>query len=80
MTGQLIKHPGKTQRDVKSGAAQRNHGNKLARAAWNNEMNTRRSQSTFPWHTCNGKRNRFEYTGKGGKRMVVTRVIDGSMR
>ncbi len=47
---------GKTARDHKSGAWNRNARNKQERAEWNQD--SKRSQNTFPFHTCNGKRNR----------------------
>ncbi len=50
----LIRH-GKTRKDRSSGAFQRNDANKQARAAWG------QSGGPFPWHTCNGKRNRFDH-------------------
>lgn len=71
---------GKTQRDARSHAKQRNYENKQARAAWNNEQTMRRSQNTFPFHSCNGKRNRSVITGHKGTRRVLTWTIHNSMR
>lgn len=62
---------GKTKRDRKNHSAQRNAANKAARAAWNNETTLKRSQGSFPFHTCNGKKNRHLVTGKGGNPQVL---------
>lgn len=71
---------GKTKRDARSHAKQRNVSNKQLRASWNNEMTLKRSQNTFPFRSCNGKRNRSVITGKGGKQLVLTWAIHNSMR
>ena len=49
---------GKTKRDHKSGAWARNQDNKNERADWRQQSEKTRSQANFPWHTCNGKKNR----------------------
>ena len=49
-----IYRPGKTQRDHSSGAHARCIANKATRAAWQESSN----KEKFPYHTCNGKRNR----------------------
>lgn len=49
---------GKTKRDHKSGAWAQRIDNQIERANWNNEKTMTRSQKNFPYHTCNGKRNR----------------------
>ena len=45
---------GKTHKDRSSGAQARNEENKFTRAEWG------RTGGPFPYHTCNGKRNRFD--------------------
>lgn len=62
---------GKTKKDKISGAANRNASNKAARAAWDNS-GTRRTQATFPYQHCNGKRNRSVITGKGNEQIRLT--------
>lgn len=47
---------GKTAKDRASGATARNYSNKRERAEWGN--NSSSTNSTFPRHTCNGRRNR----------------------
>lgn len=51
---------GKTFRDRSSGAHARCIQNKIARAAWQQAQHSDRKEamSTFPWRTCNGKKNR----------------------
>lgn len=61
-----VMRPGKTQRDRDSGQHSRNLSNRRERAAWQNDSRG----SKFPSHTCNGKRNRNRWTGKGGKVVV----------
>lgn len=51
-----VYRPGKTERDHKSGAHQRCFANKQARADWQND--TKATLASFPWKTCNGKRNK----------------------
>lgn len=56
-------HLSKTQKDRSSGSHARCIRNKLTRAAWNNEKTMLRHNGAtgvgaFPYHTCNGKRNR----------------------
>lgn len=55
MTTQVYR-PGKTERDHKSGAHQRCISNKQERADWQND--TKATIQSFPWKTCNGKRNK----------------------
>lgn len=52
----FVRAPGKTKRDRASGAHERNASNKSQRADWCNDSHA--SVSSFPWHTCNGKRTR----------------------
>ncbi len=63
---------GKTQKDVESGAKQRNHENKQARVAWQEQCrgNKLREQS-FPITSCNGKKNRHRVTGKGNTTIIL---------
>jgi len=71
---------GKTYRDRERGAAARNESNKAARRAWNNTTTGTRSHANFPWHTCNGKRNRIMFTGKGGKTVRLDVSAKSGMR
>jgi len=54
---------GKTLKDRKSGATQRRLDNRQARVDWQQDFTA--TSKTFPRHACNGKKNRFRYTGKG---------------
>lgn len=57
---------GKTRRDRENGAANKNAQNRDSRASWQNNRRADGSNSTsFPYASCNGKRNRFQVTGKG---------------
>lgn len=61
----MIFRKGKTQKDRSRGVLARSSANKQARADWNNEKTGTRNNSSsgggaFPYHTCNGKRNRQE--------------------
>jgi hypothetical protein len=62
---------GKTNRDRNRGCISQNTSNKQVRADWQKE--TGRSKGPFPWHTCNGKRNRRQFTGKGGNTITIER-------
>jgi len=57
---------GKTKKDRARGAAHKNEQNRQARAAWQND-----SKSTFPTSSCNGKKNRYQVTGKDGQTVYV---------
>lgn len=58
---------GKTRRDRENGAANKNAQNRDSRASWQNSRRADGSNSTtFPYASCNGTRNRFQVTGKGG--------------
>jgi hypothetical protein len=50
--------PGKTKRDHKSGAHKRCIDNKLARDDWSRDPRRTNDKNSFPYHTCNGKRNK----------------------
>ena len=71
---------GKTRRDVANGCQVRNESNKAARREWNNTSTLKRTHSNFPWHTCNGKRNRIRITGVGGKTILLDVQAHPSMR
>jgi hypothetical protein len=58
---------GKTKVDRERGAAQKNALNKDMRASWQNDS----KGSTFPWSACNGKRNRYQVTGKSGETVYL---------
>lgn len=62
-----VRHPGKTTKDRESGAQQRNHDNKRARAAYQNDTSR---DALFPKTTCNGKKNRHRYMAKGGEYQI----------
>jgi hypothetical protein len=61
---------GKTRRDRNAGRQLQNEENKMLRREYQKDTSSRK---TFPWHTCNGKKNRHQYTGKGGKQILVER-------
>jgi hypothetical protein len=52
---------GKTKKDRANGAAGKNQQNKDMRASWQQDS----KGSKFPVSACNGKRNRYQVTGKG---------------
>ncbi|MNK09884.1 hypothetical protein D3C87_278700 [compost metagenome] len=66
---------GKTAKDRASGALARNTSNKDTRAGWMND--SKRSASTFPYSTCNGKRNRTVITGKGNSEIRLVYKVNG---
>lgn len=49
---------GKTKRDRANNAQSRNIANKDARATWQNDSKATNAANSFPYGTCNGKRNR----------------------
>lgn len=58
---------GKTRRDREAGAANKTAQNRDSRASWQNSRRADGSNSvTFPRASCNGQRNRYQYTGKDG--------------
>ena len=65
--------PGKTRNDRNRGNQNKNAENKAIRAEWQNDSKS--TVATFPWHTCNGKRNRRQYTGKAGATIEITRQL-----
>lgn len=58
---------GKTVKDHRSGAHGRRASNREARNAWCNDP--KRTQGTFPYSVCNGKRNKTRFMKRG--KMVV---------
>lgn len=58
--------PGKTKRDRANNAQARNASNKEQRASWQNDSKATNASNSFPYGTCNGKRNRAlkERSGK----------------
>lgn len=66
----VIQRLGKTRKDRESGARERNWANKQARASW---MGNKRSDA-FPRMSCNGKKNRYRVTGKGGSEQILDGV------
>ena len=56
----MFQRVGKTHKDRNSGAKARNYTNKMQRASWCKDG------GDFPFSTCNGKKNVFMFTGKGG--------------
>ncbi len=59
--------PGKTKRDRANNAHARNSSNKETRAAWQNDSKATNAANSFPYGTCNGKRNRA-LKGRPGKK------------
>lgn len=55
-----MRREGKTKKDHARGAKRKNEDNKAARASWQGD-----AKVSFPWSSCNGKRNRYQWTGKG---------------
>jgi len=53
----FIARPGKTRRDKESGAWARRVQNQQLRADWQHEGKGR-SLNNFPYHVCNGKKNK----------------------
>lgn len=53
-----VRRPGKTKRDRENQCAQRNASNKAERAEWQNDSKATNLAGSFPYGTCNGKRNR----------------------
>lgn len=60
---------GKTKKDHERGVQRRNAENKERRVDW--QKDSKRTQANFPYHTCNGKRNRTQWTGKNGRTVRV---------
>ena len=58
---------GKTAKDHANGQKHKNAQNKDSRAAWQNDT----KGSSFPVASCNGKRNRYQVTGKGGETVYL---------
>jgi len=68
-TKHVFKHKprlGKTKKDHKSGAHSRCISNKQERGDWQRNHRRDSGLDNFPWHTCNGKRNRTRMAVKGG--------------
>lgn len=65
--GPSPQHPrtrkGKTAKDRANGAKGKNQQNKDMRASWQNDTKS----TSFPSSACNGKRNRYQWTGKGNE-------------
>lgn len=57
---------GKTARDRARGEAQRRAGNRAARVQWQHDSSGNKN-ARFPAETCNGKKNRYQVTGKGNQ-------------
>lgn len=64
---------GKTSRDRNSGRQAKAAENRDLRVGWQHDGKS--TILSFPFHTCNGKRNRNEWTGKGGKRVIVEKRV-----
>ena len=64
---------GKTRRERSSGAAAKRLENRDLRVGWQHDDKS--TILSFPFHTCNGKKNRNEWTGKGGKRVIVEKRV-----
>lgn len=55
---------GKTKKDAINGQKSKSAQNKDTRAMWQGD--SKRAVHNFPWSSCNGKRNVYQFTGKGG--------------
>lgn len=62
---------GKTQKDHESGAWANRFRNQEMRESWMNLPQGQRTNSNFPYEACNGKKNRFRVTGKGGASLIL---------
>lgn len=60
---------GKTRKDAANGARAKNQQNRDTRAMWQGD--SKRAVANFPWSSCNGKRNRYQVTGKGGQTVYL---------
>jgi len=60
---------GKTNRDRLNGAKAKNLQNRESRAMWQND--SKRTAQNFPYASCNGKRNRYQVTGKGNQTVIL---------
>lgn len=58
---------GKTKRDRERGVLQQNESNKAIRREWERSRSSNKHAVPFPYHTCNGKKNRF-FDNKGKAR------------
>lgn len=63
---------GKTQRDRANGYFSRKMANRDARNAYCNDQKA--VNTTFPYHACNGQRNRFRITDPGKKTIFLRRL------
>ena len=68
-----IMRVGKTAKDRASGAYARSVDNQKARAAWSQQdrLAGGKLEEPFPRLTCNGKKNRTRWTGKGNTTVIV---------
>lgn len=62
----VIIRPGKTRRDMLSGAKARNAANKAARNEYCQDSKMMATNAHFPFYACNGRKNRYRVTGKDG--------------
>lgn len=53
-----VRRPGKTKRDRENHCQARNASNKAERASWQGDSKATNQVGSFPYGTCNGKRNR----------------------
>jgi len=60
-----VDRKGKTAKDKKTGAWSNRFDNRKMRDNWGNDSKS--TNNTFPREACNGKKNRYRYTGKEGK-------------
>lgn len=74
-TDKRVRH-GKTRRDSANGYQARRAGNRDARNAYCAASKEQRdlNNSKFPFHACNGKKNRYRVTGKN-KQTVFLRDL-----
>lgn len=62
----VVMRPGKTRRDMLSGAKARNAANKAARNEYCQDSKMMATNAHFPFYACNGRKNRYRVTGKDG--------------
>lgn len=64
---------GKTKRDKRTGSHRNRFANRADRVAWQHGTGADSpTQNNFPYKSCNGKRNRTRWTGKGNSIQTCT--------
>jgi hypothetical protein len=63
---------GKTRKDKANNAKAKNAQNRESRASWQNDgSGGKGSKMGFPYASCNGKRNRYQVTGKDNQTVFL---------